>query len=100
MKKCFGSLVCLLVSVSLSAKDYKISSAAELAALKLSPGDKVILKDGEWKDQQLVFTGTGTEKDPIILTVESPGKTKLTGSSTLSVEGTWLVVDGLYFTDG
>src|SRR5690348_8559527 len=89
-----------LVANSTHAKEYKISSAAELAALKLNPGDKIILRDIEWKDQQLAFKGNGTEKEPIILTTEAPGKTKLTGSSTLSVEGTWLIVDGLYFTEG
>lgn len=100
MLKYSCALICLFMATNLLAKDYKISSAAELAALKLSAGDKVILKDGEWKDQQLVFTGTGTEKNPIILTVEAPGKTKLTGTSTLFIEGTWLVADGLYFTEG
>jgi poly(beta-D-mannuronate) lyase len=93
-------IISLAVAQIALANDYKISSAAELASLKLKPGDKVILKEGEWKDQQLVFKGNGTEKLPIILTAEKPGKIKLTGSSTLKIDGEWLIVDGLYFTEG
>ena len=96
-------LICLLflcICSLVSAKEYKISSAAELAALHLMPGDKVILKNVEWKDQQLFFSGKGTAKDPIILAVEKPGKIKLTGNSSLKIDGEWLVADGLYFTDG
>jgi poly(beta-D-mannuronate) lyase len=95
----FGILFSSMCSI-VFGKDYRISSAAELSTLQLKPGDKVILKDGEWKDQQLVFKGTGTEKLPIILTPEKPGQIKLTGNSTLKIDGAWLVVDGLFFTDG
>ena len=66
----------------------------------LNPGDKVILLEGDWKDQQLVFKGNGTEKAPIILTAEKPGKVKLSGNSNLKIDGTWLRVEGLLFTDG
>lgn len=82
------------------AKEYKISSAAELSMLQFKPGDKVILKEGEWKDQQLVFKGTGTERSPIILTSEKPGHIKLTGNSFIKIDGEWLIVDGLFFSDG
>src|ERR1043165_4795873 len=67
LRENFISKCCLLIvfanlSLISLANEYKISSAAELSALKLKPGDKVILKEGEWKDQQLVFKGVGTEK--------------------------------------
>jgi len=101
MKKyVFTFLPLFLLYSFVSAKEYKVSSAAELAALHLMPGDKVILKDIEWKDQQLLFSGKGTEKAPIILAVEKPGKTKMTGHSALKISGEWLIADGLYFTDG
>lgn len=93
-------LICSAISFAANATEYKIHSAVELQTLKLAPGDKVVLADGQWKDQRLVFSGKGTEAAPIVLTTEKPGVTKLTGTSTLLVEGTWLVVDGLYFTDG
>jgi poly(beta-D-mannuronate) lyase len=100
MIKYLLTVVSLLFSISLFAKEYKISSAAELSSLKLQPGDKVILADVEWKDQRLAFKGMGTEKSPIMLTIEKPGQTVLTGNSNLLIEGDWLVVDGLYFTNG
>jgi poly(beta-D-mannuronate) lyase len=94
-------LVILLLSLTQLAfgKEYKISSAADLASLQLKPGDRVILKSGDWKDQELIFKGSGTEKLPILLIAEKAGQ-KLTGNSNLKIDGEWLVVDGLFFTDG
>lgn len=83
-----------------AAREYRISSAAELEHLSLAAGDKVVLADRAWKDQRLVLKGKGSEKAPIVLTTEKPGTTKLTGHSTLLIDGEWLVVDGVYFTDG
>jgi poly(beta-D-mannuronate) lyase len=99
---CRFLLVMLLGAVlsDAAAREYRISSAAELERLSLAAGDKVILEDREWKDQRLVFKGKGTERAPIVLTTEKPGITRLTGHSTLLIDGEWLVVDGVYFTDG
>lgn len=99
---CF--FVCLFVlgafGAPAAAREYRIASATELETLSLKPGDRVVLKEGPWNDQRLVLKGTGTEKAPIVLTTEKPGKTTLSGHSTLLIDGEWLVVDGLYFTDG
>jgi poly(beta-D-mannuronate) lyase len=92
--------VFLLLSATLHAKEYPIRSAAELKALQLQPGDRVVLLHGEWKDQKLVFKGKGTEAQPIVLMTEKPGSTKFTGHSGLDIDGEWLVADGLYFTEG
>lgn len=101
MKKLFLSALCILNFAGLiAAREYKISSATELSALQLQAGDKVILANVEWKDQRLILTGNGTEASPIVLVMEKPGITRLTGSSTLLIDGTWLQADGLYFTDG
>jgi poly(beta-D-mannuronate) lyase len=90
----------LLISLKLSAKEYKVQSAAEVKALRLSPGDQVILTGSNWKDQELIFKGKGTKEQPIVMKTEFPGQTRLTGNSTLKIDGTWLVVDGLSFADG
>jgi len=63
--KIYLTSLLIVCTISGFTKDYKISSADELAALELLPGDKVILKNGEWKNQQLVFKGNGTLKKPI-----------------------------------
>lgn len=98
--KIYLTSLLIVCTISGFTKDYKISSADELAALKLLPGDKVILKNGEWKNQQLVFKGNGTLKKPITLIAEIGGQVFLTGTSSLKIEGAWLVADGLSFKDG
>jgi poly(beta-D-mannuronate) lyase len=90
----------IVCSIYGSAKDYKINSAAELAALKLLPGDQVILKSGEWTNQQLLFKGNGTQQKPIMLSAEEGGKVFFIGTSSLKIDGTWLVADGISFKNG
>ena len=80
--------------------EYPVTSSDEIKRLKLLPGDKVILQEGEWKDQVITFKGNGTEEKPIILTTANPGKVILSGHSTLKIDGQFLVVDGLFFTNG
>lgn len=90
----------LFAHVQVNAKDYTVHSAAELSQLSLQAGDKVILAQGDWKDQQLVFKGKGKENKPIILTADQPGKLQLTGNSHLLIDGEYLEVNGITFTDG
>jgi len=78
----------------------QITSAQELSTLTLNPGDTVILQSGQWIDQALIFKAVGTEKNPIVLMAQERGKVQLKGTSTLSIEGEWLVVDGLVFQNG
>ncbi|ARS39121.1 hypothetical protein CA265_05310 [Sphingobacteriaceae bacterium GW460-11-11-14-LB5] len=92
--------ILIVCSIYGSAKDYKISAAAELTALNLLPGDNVILKNGEWKNQQLVFKGNGTRSKPITFVAETGGNVVFTGTASLRIEGTWLIADGMSFKDG
>ncbi|TKB98692.1 polysaccharide lyase 6 family protein [Pedobacter cryophilus] len=103
--KNLGSLIgffsfLFLLNTSSIAKDYVVSSAIEINILKLAPGDTVILKQGDWKDQKIVFKGKGTEKQPIYLLSSTASSITLSGNSSLKIEGEWLVVDGLAFSDG
>lgn len=77
-----------------------IKSAAELSALSPKPGDTIIMKSGDWLAQKLIFKGSGTALQPIVLMAEKAGEVILKGSSSLSIEGSWLVVDGLSFKNG
>lgn len=99
LKVCLTSLF-IGCAISGFSKDYKIKSADELAAIELLAGDKVILKNGEWKNQQLVFKGNGTQDKPIVLKAENGGKVSFTGTSSLKINGTWLIVDGVSFKEG
>ena len=84
------------------AKDYLVKSQKDYrkAAKKLKAGDSLILKDGEWKDFQIIFEGEGTAEDKITLRAETPGGVMLTGQSNLRIGGAYLNVSGLVFKDG
>ncbi len=94
------SALLLLMAITVSAKDYSVTNAQEISALKLVPGDKVIMKAGDWKNQQIFFKGKGTEQQPITLTTEKPGSLISSGNSSLKIDGDYLTVDGLAFADG
>ncbi|MFC6225917.1 polysaccharide lyase 6 family protein [Hymenobacter artigasi] len=75
-------------------------AAFNAAVPNLHPGDTLVLAAGSWRDAQLVFKGTGTEQQPIVLRAERPGATRLMGLSSLRLVGSYLVVSGLDFREG
>ncbi|WP_077436137.1 polysaccharide lyase 6 family protein [Sphingobacterium sp. CZ-UAM] len=79
---------------------HTIQSAADLQALSLQPGDTVIMKSGQWTNQELTFNAQGTSQQPIVLMAEQPGTVTMTGTSSISITGKWLVVNGLVFQEG
>jgi poly(beta-D-mannuronate) lyase len=87
---------------SAAARDILVADQIEYkAAVKAAkPGDSIVLRDGEWRDAQLVFTGTGTADQPITLTAQTKGKVLLTGASNLRLGGSHLLVSGLVFKHG
>lgn len=101
MKQLFLILACL-VSCTAPATETVVTSQSEyLEALKTArAGDVIILADGEWRDFEVLFTGTGTADKPITLKAETKGKVILTGQSNLRLAGEYLVVSGLVFKDG
>jgi len=70
------------------------------AAKSLEPGDTIVLANGRWEDFEILFTGEGTEEEPIRLRGETPGEVILTGQSNLRLGGKYLEVSGLVFKDG
>jgi poly(beta-D-mannuronate) lyase len=84
------------------AAEYRVSSAEAIGRLagSLQPGDVIILADGTWKDQAIVFGGRGTAERPVTLRAETPGKVVLTGRSTVAIDGEHLIVSGLSLRDG
>jgi poly(beta-D-mannuronate) lyase len=79
-----------------------VTNSAELndVITKAVPGSTIKLKNGTWNDVHIHFKGKGTEQSPITLVAEKSGEVVLTGNSYLTIEGDYLVVDGLYFKDG
>lgn len=94
----------MLVSAAHPALAYDLLVADQAqfkaAVKKAQPGDRIILADGEWRDFQIVFTGTGSAAKPIVLTAQTKGKVLLTGQSNLRIGGRHLLVSGLVFKNG
>ncbi len=97
-------LVALLFSCESSEKSTGIlvSSMEELnaAITAATPGTQILLADGRWENAQIKFYGMGTEKAPITLAAEHPGKVFLEGQSFVHLGGEYLVVEGLHFRNG
>lgn len=66
----------------------------------VKPGDTIVLKDGVWRDFQILFEGEGRAGQPITLTAQTPGGVVLSGQSNLRLAGSQLVVSNLVFRDG
>ena len=99
-KVCFLFLI-KTINLLLGSNTY-VSSASEISSAMntLSPGDTLTMTNGVWIDQHIIFSGNGTNDLPILLKAEDPGHVILTGTSTLRIGGSHLVVDGLYFRNG
>lgn len=63
----------------------------------LSPGDEVILKDGNYNLGDVDFIGNGTVGDTITLRAENPGKVVVSGPLKMRIYGNYLKVEGLFF---
>ena len=70
------------------------------AVENLEPGDTITLANGVWEDFEILFTGEGTQDEPIRLTAETKGEVILSGQSNLRLAGDYLEVSGLVFKDG
>lgn len=100
----------LLLSITLAiflscdnlSTNIKVSNIVEFneAVKKVKPGQSIVLKNGIWKDAELLFEAKGTFEKPILLTVEEKGKVFLEGQSRLNISGEYLVVEGLIFRNG
>jgi poly(beta-D-mannuronate) lyase len=97
----------LLIIVQLFCKpifpaEYYVHNANEIrtAMAQVQPGDTLTMANSIWVDEDIDFSGNGTENNPIILRAETPGNVILTGKSRLDIIGSYLIVDGLYFLRG
>src|SRR5438445_179045 len=95
-------LALFLSSTPLLAAQVKVSSAADIAAALLAakPGDTLLMVDGIWNDQAILFKASGTADNLITLRPQTPGKVLLIGKSSLKIDGQYLLVSGLFFKDG
>jgi len=98
-----GLAVCfLLAGIGAQAKKVVVTNAAELknANQNAKPGDTVLLKNGTWKDINIELNCAGTLKQPIVFKAQTNGQVIIQGISSLRLGGSYLVVEGLVFTEG
>ena len=101
MKKTMLSI--FLISFSgLWATEISVPNVAALAGAlgSAGPGDVIVLAKGNWPNAEINVGRGGSEESPLTIRAESPGETRLTGTSYLEINAPHVVVDGLYFTQG
>ena len=70
------ALAMLMVAMpNVEARRVEAASAAEIKGVELAPGDTLVLKSGEWKDQVVKIHAVGTQEAPIYIVAEEKGKT-------------------------
>lgn len=92
----------ILCGLPAQAAEHRVSSAADVAQVSITakPGDVLVMADGDWPDQAIVFSAHGTEESPIVLRAETPGNVILDGKSSVTIDGEHLVVSGIFLRDG
>lgn len=70
------------------------------AALKAAkPGTIILWADGTYSDVAVKMQAAGQEGTPIILRAQTPGNVVFKGQSSITLSGSYLVVEGFSFTD-
>jgi poly(beta-D-mannuronate) lyase len=92
----------LALCFSTFASNTIVSNEKELvlANNNAKPGDTIILKSGNWENITLKLNCKGTKEHPIVFKAESKGKVIVSGFSKILLGGDYIVVDGIYFTNG
>lgn len=91
-------LVLLLMAAGQgAARTVNVSSAAAVNKT-WSAGDTIVFAGGSYTNQALSLQGTGTAAKPIVLRAAAAGAVSLGGSSTLTIKGTYIEVQGFRFS--
>jgi poly(beta-D-mannuronate) lyase len=102
MRHLLVSLLLILLGNTAFSNTILVKNISDLqnANKNAQPGDTVILVNGEWKDVSIKLDCKGTIEKPIVFKAETPGKVVISGNSRLKIGGSYIVVSGLYFTNG
>lgn len=92
----------LLCCTAVHAKNITVTNAEELKAANetAKPGDTVLLKNGNWQDVDMILTCQGKAAKPIVFKAQTNGQVSITGKSSLRLGGSFIIVEGLLFTNG
>jgi poly(beta-D-mannuronate) lyase len=92
----------LLFSLCARGETFLVKNNDELRKANTSvvAGDTIVLQNGEWNNINIYLNCHGTKEQPIIIKAETPGMVIITGKSSLNIGGSYIQVDGLYFSNG
>ena len=95
-------LIAIIGTIPLYSTQYTVSTSAQITSRMSTaqPGDTLRMTNGTWNNVTISFAGYGTAALPIVLRADTYGSVILSGTSTLSISGRNLVVDGLVFQNG
>jgi len=84
------------------AQSGSLVSISELPAAlaKAHPGELLLIRNGTYPDRQLSLSGSGQKDQSITLRAETPGGVILSGRSSIRIDGDWITLDGVLFSDG
>ena len=90
------AVLALLLPYSVYGKgSVTISSAAELRKLPADlAGTEIVWRDGHYHNQVVTITASGTEREPIIIRAQTLGGVRFTGTSSLRIKGSHIIVRG------
>ena len=99
MKRLLTIIALLLVGARFAAAEtIYVSSAEELRALgKIKAGSEVVWRNGDYADEVITITASGTSKQPVIFRAETAGNVRFTGLSRLRIKGRYVVVKGFWW---
>jgi poly(beta-D-mannuronate) lyase len=103
MKKIIASVFILIITQHVFATEHLATTAEEAMQFlkKASAGDKILLKNGSYKDARITFDNkNGTDDKPITFSAQTPGKVFFEGNSTLSFSGEHVIVTGFTWQNG
>ena len=93
---------CICIALLSGANTIIVKNADELkkANKEAKPGDIIVLQDGIWTNITISLNCKGTKEQPITFKAQTAGKVIISGNSKMLIGGTYIIVDGLYFTNG
>jgi len=107
MRSAIGLQLILLVFLTetraFSAADIQVASlpALESAIAIASPGDRIILADGQYSSRgQITIVATGSEERPIVIAAKTVGRVEIRGEAgfRLKSPAAYIVIQGFVFT--
>jgi len=100
MKKSIFLFIFLIYCIAIYASHTFVTTASAINNGSWIAGDTIIMKNGTWTNQTILFKATGTADQPVVLMAETPGSVILNGTSKLGFSGKYVEINSLYFKDG